>query len=72
ASLLDRLGVGGRPSAEAPPPSTGRGDGSIALSSNERRNIVIEPVALRPFRPQFTTEGKIATDEDRATPVLSP
>lgn len=72
ASLLDRLGVGGRPSAETPPPSTGKGDGSIALSNNERRNIVIEPVSLKPFRPQFTTEGKIATDEDRATPVLSP
>ncbi|MCZ0732773.1 efflux RND transporter periplasmic adaptor subunit [Phreatobacter sp. AB_2022a] len=71
ASWLERLGLAAGPvrAATAPPP---RSDGAIVLSPNERRSLVIEPVGMRMFRPQFVTEGKIATDEDRATPVLSP
>lgn len=71
ASLLERLGLAASPvrAATAPP---AKSDGTIVLSPNERRSLVVEPVGLRSFRPQFTTEGKIATDEDRATPVLSP
>lgn len=70
-SIPERLGGASTPAraATAPPPGS---DGTIVLSPNERRSLVVEPVAARMFRPQFTTEGKIATDEDRATPVLSP
>lgn len=69
--LFERLGLVASPvrAATAPAPKS---DGTIVLSPNERRSLVVEPVATRMFRPQFTTEGKIATDEDRATPVLSP
>lgn len=49
------------------PPET-----AVRLSENEKRSLVIETVALRAFRPRFVTEGKIATDEDRASPVFSP
>jgi membrane fusion protein, heavy metal efflux system len=73
SGLLERLGLGTRPAQGRTAPDAPQGsDGSIRLSDNERRSLVIEPVALKPFRPQVTTEGKISTDEDRATPVLSP
>jgi membrane fusion protein, heavy metal efflux system len=35
-------------------------------------SLTIEPVAERPFRAEYVTEGKIAVDEDRSTPVFSP
>src|ERR1700741_3292378 len=34
--------------------------------------IGIEPVKTHVFRDQLVTEGKIAVDEDRSTPVFSP
>ena len=55
------------------------------VSSQSRRNaqnftptpsewatLTIEPVEQRPFRTERATEGKIAVDEDRATPIFSP
>lgn len=38
----------------------------------EWASLTIEPVVERSFRSELTTEGKIAIDEDRATPVFSP
>jgi cobalt-zinc-cadmium efflux system membrane fusion protein len=34
--------------------------------------ISVEPVQQRVFRSEHVTEGKIAVDEDRATPIFSP
>jgi cobalt-zinc-cadmium efflux system membrane fusion protein len=34
--------------------------------------LTIEPVTKRTFRAETVTEGKIAVDEDRSTPVFSP
>jgi membrane fusion protein, heavy metal efflux system len=34
--------------------------------------LTIEPVSKRTFRAERITEGKVAVDEDRATPVFSP
>ena len=34
--------------------------------------LTVEPVQLQVFRPEQVTEGKIAVDEDRATPIFSP
>jgi cobalt-zinc-cadmium efflux system membrane fusion protein len=34
--------------------------------------LTVEPVANLPFRLEFTTEGKIAVNEDSATPIFSP
>lgn len=34
--------------------------------------MTIQPVIERPFRAEHVTEGKIAIDEDRSTPVFSP
>jgi cobalt-zinc-cadmium efflux system membrane fusion protein len=38
----------------------------------EWATLTIEPVAERTFRAEHVTEGKIAVDEDRSTPVFSP
>src|SRR5476651_75566 len=38
----------------------------------EWASLTIEPVAEHVFRAETVTEGKIAVDEDRATPVFSP
>jgi cobalt-zinc-cadmium efflux system membrane fusion protein len=38
----------------------------------EWASLTIEPVSDRSFRAEHVTEGKIAVDEDRATPVFSP
>jgi membrane fusion protein, heavy metal efflux system len=38
----------------------------------EWASLTIEPVTERSFRAETVTEGKIAVDEDRSTPVFSP
>jgi cobalt-zinc-cadmium efflux system membrane fusion protein len=38
----------------------------------EWASLTIEPVAQRDFRAETVTEGKVAVDEDRSTPVFSP
>jgi cobalt-zinc-cadmium efflux system membrane fusion protein len=35
-------------------------------------SLTVEPVTARAFRAEHVTEGKIAVDEDRSTPVFSP
>ncbi len=55
------------------------------VSSQSRRNaqnftptpsewatLTIEPVNAKTFRAEYVTEGKVAIDEDRSTPVFSP
>src|SRR6202165_3617223 len=59
--------------------------GSSEMSSQSRKglqrytptpaewaSLTIEPVTDRTFRAETVTEGKIAVDEDRSTPVFSP
>src|SRR6266480_2810574 len=41
-------------------------------SPAEWASLTIQPVTERPFRAEHVTEGKIAIDEDRSTPVFSP
>ena len=38
----------------------------------EWASLTVEPVTERTFRAEHVTEGKIAIDEDRSTPVFSP
>lgn len=35
-------------------------------------SLTFQPVAERAFRAEYVTEGRIAIDEDRSTPVFSP
>ncbi|MBS7809780.1 efflux RND transporter periplasmic adaptor subunit [Roseococcus pinisoli] len=46
--------------------------GEFRLSENEVRALRIEPVAMREFRPERIAEGRIAYNDDRSTPMLSP
>ena len=41
-------------------------------SAAEWASLTIQPVTKRSFRAEHVTEGKIAVDEDRSTPVFSP
>src|SRR6266700_3939854 len=41
-------------------------------SPAEWASLTIQPVSERAFRAEHVTEGKIAVDEDRSTPVFSP
>jgi cobalt-zinc-cadmium efflux system membrane fusion protein len=41
-------------------------------SDAEWATLTIEAVEQRPFRTERATEGKIAVDEDRSTPIFSP
>ena len=38
----------------------------------EWATLTVQPVVERIFRAEHVTEGKIAVDEDRSTPVFSP
>jgi membrane fusion protein, heavy metal efflux system len=38
----------------------------------EWASLTVQPVVERAFRAEHVTEGKIAVDEDRSTPVFSP
>ncbi len=49
-----------------------RGMQRYPLSPSEWASLTIQPVTERAFRAEHVTEGKIAVDEDRSTPVFSP
>jgi cobalt-zinc-cadmium efflux system membrane fusion protein len=46
--------------------------GTFQPTAQQLKTLTIEPVALRPFVSEERTEGKIAVNGDRATPVFSP
>jgi cobalt-zinc-cadmium efflux system membrane fusion protein len=49
-----------------------RGDGRFYPSPTQWASLTVEPVQKRVFRSEHVTEGKIAVDEDRSTPIFSP
>jgi cobalt-zinc-cadmium efflux system membrane fusion protein len=49
-----------------------KGSQRYTPSPAEWASLSIQPVAERSFRAEHVTEGKIAIDEDRSTPVFSP
>ncbi|QWG20099.1 efflux RND transporter periplasmic adaptor subunit [Bradyrhizobium sediminis] len=49
-----------------------KGSQRYALTPSEWAGLTIQPVTERAFREEHVTEGKIAVDEDRSTPVFSP
>src|SRR6516162_2299115 len=54
-----------RPTTSADPPGTFR------PTQLQWRNLKLEPVVMRTFRPEQVTEGTIAVDDDLTTPVFS-
>jgi membrane fusion protein, heavy metal efflux system len=49
-----------------------KGSDSYTPTAAEWASLTIQPVADHDFRAEHITEGKIAVDEDRSTPVFSP
>src|SRR5471032_1295675 len=49
-----------------------KGQQRYTPTPSEWASLTIEPVTERAFRAEHVTEGKIAVDEDRSTPVFSP
>src|SRR5450631_2858065 len=55
------------PVAEAPSPP-----GTFRATAQQLKSLTVEPVGLHGFVSEELTEGKIAVNGDRATPVFSP
>lgn len=73
AAVYGYLHLGGSPKAAYEVSSQSRkGTQSFTPSPSEWATLTIQPVAERVFRDEHVTEGKVAVDEDRATPVFSP
>jgi membrane fusion protein, heavy metal efflux system len=49
-----------------------KGVQNFTPSESEWATLTIEPVSEKVFRAEHVTEGKVAVDEDRSTPVFSP
>ncbi|HEY7665804.1 MAG TPA: efflux RND transporter periplasmic adaptor subunit [Xanthobacteraceae bacterium] len=49
-----------------------RPNGLFYPSKEQWATLTVEPVQQKVFRSEHVTEGKIAVDEDRATPIFSP
>jgi cobalt-zinc-cadmium efflux system membrane fusion protein len=49
-----------------------KASGRYTPTAAEWASLTVEPVAAHDFRAEHITEGKIAVDEDRSTPVFSP
>jgi cobalt-zinc-cadmium efflux system membrane fusion protein len=72
--VLAAVWVGGRlygrheaPAAEAPSPP-----GTFRATPQQLKSLTVESVAVHAFVSEELTEGKIAVNGDRATPVFSP
>ncbi|MBS7809419.1 efflux RND transporter periplasmic adaptor subunit [Roseococcus pinisoli] len=61
-----------KPAPAQAPAQAGLPAGEFRLSENEIRALRIEPIAMREFRPERLAEGRIAYNDDRSTPMLSP
>jgi cobalt-zinc-cadmium efflux system membrane fusion protein len=68
---LSHIGETGHGSSEVSSQSR-KGSQRYTPSPAEWASLTIEPVAERAFRAETVTEGKVAVDEDRSTPVFSP
>ncbi len=49
-----------------------KGGQTFTPSPSEWATLTVEPVCDKIFRAEHVTEGKVAVDEDRSTPVFSP
>src|SRR5437588_3777724 len=49
-----------------------KGQQTFTPTPSEWATLTIEPVVEKTFRAEHVTEGKVAVDEDRSTPVFSP
>src|SRR3984885_15569147 len=73
AGLYGFMHVGAAPHGNSEVSSQSRkGQQRYTPTPAEWASLTIEPVTEQVFRAETLTEGKIAVDEDRSTPVFSP
>jgi len=74
AAAYGFLHTGGEKSghSEVSSQSRSRGQQRYTPTPAEWASLTIQPVVEKGFRAEHVTEGKIAIDEDRSTPVFSP
>ena len=73
AALFGFLHIGGAPKGDSEVSSQSRkGSQRYTPTPAEWASLTTEPAVERVFRAEHVTEGKIAVDEDRSTPVFSP
>jgi membrane fusion protein, heavy metal efflux system len=73
AALYGFAHIGGAPQGHSEVSSQSRkGLQRYTPTPAEWTSLTIQPVTERAFRAEHVTEGKIAVDEDRSTPVFSP
>jgi cobalt-zinc-cadmium efflux system membrane fusion protein len=68
AALIWLVGRSGRSAAAPPAPPAG----TFIPTAQQLKTLTIEPVAMRQFVSEERTEGKIAVNGERETPVFSP
>src|SRR6478609_3974650 len=67
------LGTGGKGKAHSEISAQSRRNAqNFTPTASEWATLTIEPVKQKTFRAEYVTEGKVAVDEDRSTPVFSP
>src|SRR5215468_5223281 len=67
------LYAGGKEKAHSEVSSQSRKNAqNFTPTPSEWATLTIEPVNAKTFRAEYVTEGKVAVDEDRSTPVFSP
>jgi membrane fusion protein, heavy metal efflux system len=72
-ALYGFLHLGGEaPKRDSDVSSQSRNETTYKPTPAEWASLTVEPVTERTFRAEHVTEGKIAVDEDRSTPVFSP
>jgi len=73
AAAFGLMGVSGAPKDHSDISSQSRkGLLRYTPTAAEWASLTVQPVVERAFRAEHVTEGKIAVDEDRSTPVFSP
>lgn len=69
---LKRAGAAVPGSAPEAPALTDRAPGAYRPTPGQLSNLKVKTVAARTFQTEFVTEGQIAVNGDRTTPVYSP
>ena len=73
AALFGFTHLGGAPKESSELSSQSRkGQQRYTPTAAEWASLTVQPVSEQVFRAEYVTEGKVAVDEDRSTPVFSP
>ena len=72
ASRADRASYAAVSEVQSPLGRSQRTAGVFYPTPAQWATLTVEPIDLKEFHSEYVTEGKVAVDEDRATPIFSP